>query len=49
MDLAFVAFNAPEFADFVVEVPTAVGASARIHHFSERRSLPARNRLFALE
>ncbi|MFC1525181.1 hypothetical protein ACFL6X_00030 [Candidatus Latescibacterota bacterium] len=49
MDLAFVAFNAPEFADFVVEVPTQVGEAAQTHHFSKRISLPARNRLFALE
>ena len=45
--LAFVAFNAPHFADFVVEVPTQVGTE-RIHHYSQRVTLPAQNRLYAV-
>lgn len=50
--LAFVAFNTPGFADFVVEVPTAIGHGperTEVHHFSERVSLLAANRLFAIE
>ncbi len=54
--LAFVAFNVPHFADFVVEVPTAVGAgqpatdaTTRIHHYSQRLSLTTVNRLYALD
>ncbi|MBX9789672.1 MAG: hypothetical protein K2Y37_12215 [Pirellulales bacterium] len=51
--LAFVAFNAPDFADFVVEQPTPVvegGAEkCRIYHYSSPISLPARNVLLALE
>jgi hypothetical protein len=50
--LAYVAFNVATFADFVVEVPTTIGEEAgqtRIHHFSERLSLPSANRLFALK
>ena len=50
--LAFVAFNVPHFADFVIEVPTLVDADhpdLQVHHFSQTVSLPARNRLFAVE
>jgi len=53
LSLAFVAFNRPDVADFVVEVPTPIlegGKEAcRIYHYSERVSLPAVNRLFALQ
>jgi hypothetical protein len=52
---AYVAFNAPDFADFVIEVPTPVqlggqggAGEAMTHHFSERVSLPASNRLFGV-
>jgi hypothetical protein len=51
--LAFVAFNAPDSADFVVEAPTPIQREGdevcRVHHYSERRSLPAENRLYAVE
>ncbi|MGD9644524.1 MAG: hypothetical protein AB7U73_02360 [Pirellulales bacterium] len=50
--LAFAAFNAADFADFVVEQPTPVvedGAEkCRIYHYSSPISLPARNVLLAL-
>ncbi len=55
--LAFVAFNVPHFADFVVEAPTTVGvgkaataadASASVYHYSQRVTLAALNRLYAL-
>ena len=52
LSLAFVAFNAPHFADFVIEAPTAVDSrhpDLQIHNFSKIVSLPARNRLFAVE
>ena len=52
LSLAFVAFNAPHFADFVIEAPTAVDPGhpdLQVHHFSKIVSLPARNRLFAVE
>lgn len=48
LSLAFVAFNAAEFADFVIEAPTAVG-NEQVYHYSRLASLPARNRLFAVE
>lgn len=60
LSLAFLVFNAPGFADFVIEdvteVPAVTGgtgsaptATARIHHYSRIMSLPARNTLWALE
>ena len=52
LSLAFVAFNAPHFADFVVEQPTPVMADGveqcKIYHYSHPISQPARNRLLAL-
>lgn len=50
--LAFVAFNTPHFADFVIEAPTAVdpaNPNLTVHHYSKIVSLPARNRVFAVE
>lgn len=52
ISLAFVAFNTPHFADFIIEVPTQIGEGERaykIYHYSERLSLPARNRLYAVK
>ena len=53
LSLAFVAFNAPHFADFVIEAPTAVGEgggdTTLVHHYCKRVSLPAANRLFAID
>ena len=51
LSLAYVAFNAPHFADFVIEAPTPVdpdNPELRVHHYSKIVSLPARNRLFAV-
>jgi hypothetical protein len=48
ISLAFVAFNAPGFADFVLEAPTGVGKE-QVHHYSRLVSLPATNRLYAVE
>ncbi len=49
LTLAFVAFNAPHFADFVLEVPTPVpGTSVQVYHYSKTRSLEATNRVYEL-
>lgn len=52
LSLAFVAFNAPHFADFIVEQPTPVLQDeqelGQVYHYSSPFSLPARNRLLAL-
>jgi hypothetical protein len=51
--LAFVAFNAPGFADFVVEQPAPVVVDGRercqIHHYSGPITMPAKNRLLAVD
>ena len=51
--LAFVAFNVDHFADFVIEAPTPIIQDgrevARAQHYSKIVSLPAKNRLFAVE
>jgi hypothetical protein len=53
LKLAFVAFNAPHFADFVVEQPTAVveeeQEKCQVHHYSSPFSMPAKNTLLAVE
>jgi len=52
LSLAFIAFNAPHFADFVVEQPTPVTedgtAKCDVYHYSNPFSLPANNRVLAL-
>ena len=45
--LAFVVFNAPHFADFVLEAPTRVG-DEQVYHYSKVVSLAAVNRLYAV-
>lgn len=47
--LAFVAFNAPDYADFVIETPTPVtdDGLTRVHHYSQRSGLPANNTLYS--
>jgi hypothetical protein len=50
--LAFVVFNAPHFADFIIEQPTPVveegQEKCQIYHFSSPFSLPAKNVVLAL-
>ena len=52
LSLAFVAFNAPHFADFVIEQPTPVVEDekelCKIHHYSNPISLPAKNTVLAV-
>jgi len=49
MRLAFVAFNQPDCADFVVDVPTPAGGDVQVHHFGERLHFAARNVILALD
>ncbi len=53
LNLAFVAFNRPDVADFVEEQPTGVMEGGReickVYHYSGPFSLPSVNRLFALQ
>lgn len=52
LSLAFVAFNAPHFADFVVEQVTPVaeedGGKHEVYHYSNPVSMPGTNRVFAV-
>ena len=52
LSLAYLAFNAPGFADFVVESETPVleggKEAAKVFHYSKLLSLPAKNLLLAL-
>lgn len=46
-DLAYSAFNAPGWAEFVVNVPTGVGRGIEVNHYARpRRIEPVRNGLF---
>jgi hypothetical protein len=53
LSLAFIAFNAPHFADFVIEQPTPVveddQEKCQTYHFSSPFSLPAKNVVLALD
>lgn len=50
--LAFVAYNAPDWADVVIEDVTPIVEAGvertKIHHYSRRQTLQARNRVYAL-
>ncbi|MBI4586250.1 MAG: hypothetical protein HY717_19750 [Planctomycetes bacterium] len=52
LNLAFIAFNAPDFANFVVEQPAPVVEDGKevckIHHYSGPLSLPAKNVILAV-
>jgi len=52
LSLAFIAFNADHFADFVIEAPTPImennKAVSTVYHYSKIRSLQVKNRIFAL-
>ncbi|HZK61152.1 MAG TPA: hypothetical protein VFC41_03695, partial [Anaerovoracaceae bacterium] len=52
LNLAFIAFNTPHFADFVIEAPTPVMEGdkqvASVYHYSKMVTMPAKNRLIAL-
>ena len=49
---AFIAFNQPHFADFVIEAPTAVMDGekevATVYHYSKLQTVNGKNRIFAL-
>ena len=50
--LAFIAFNVPHFADFILEVPTQIGEgdkATEVYHYSKRLSRPAQNRLYGVK
>lgn len=49
LSLAFAAFNAPGFTDFILETETPIAAgAARVEHYSKRVTVNGANRVFAL-
>ena len=48
LSLAFVAFNAFDYAEVVVETPTPLESGGSVYHYSERKGLSVRNRLYAV-
>lgn len=52
LSLAFIAFNADHFADFVIEAPTPIMEDKKevsvVYHYSKIESLPVKNTIFAL-
>jgi hypothetical protein len=51
LNLAFIAFNSPHFADFVIEAPTPILDAgkevATVYHYSKMVTLNAKNRILA--
>ena len=47
--LAFIAFNEPTWADFIVDEPTQVAEGVQVHHFSRRLHFTTKNVLLALD
>jgi hypothetical protein len=48
MDLAYVAFNAPAWAEFLLRVPTPLETGIRVHHYSKAVGRPAANEIARL-
>lgn len=52
ISLAFIAFNQPHFADFVIEAPTPIMDGekevATVYHYSKLQTVNGNNRIFAL-
>ncbi len=52
LSLAFIAFNKPHFADFVIEAPTSIMEGdkelATVYHYSKMATMQVKNRIFAL-
>jgi hypothetical protein len=52
LNLAFIAFNKPHFADFVIEAPTVIQEGgkevATVYHYSKLATVNVKNRIFAL-
>jgi hypothetical protein len=52
LSLAFIAFNQPHFADFVIEAPTPIMDGdkevATVYHYSKMVTMTSKNRIFAL-
>jgi len=49
MELAFSAFNCPEWIEFIVRVPTPLTDEISVHHYSKSVRCEARNQIVCLE
>jgi hypothetical protein len=47
-NLAFVAFNCPDWAEFLVRAPTPVNAEVSVHHYSRSVRLDTRNQIIRI-
>ena len=47
-ELAFVAFNCPDWAEFIVRVPTAVGEGIDVYHYSKSMRFDTRNQVIRI-
>lgn len=46
MELAFAAFNSPDWTEFIVRSPTSVGENTEVQHYSRKIRLDCRNQIF---
>ncbi|MSS72104.1 MAG: hypothetical protein EXS64_11515 [Candidatus Latescibacteria bacterium] len=46
--MAFAAFNAPDWAEFIVQVPTLLAEGISVNHYSETRRLKTKNTLIEI-
>jgi len=47
-ELAFIAFNSPDWAEFIVRVPTPIAEGISVYHYSRPVGMAARNEIMAL-
>ncbi len=48
LELAFVAFNSPHWAEFIVRAPVSVGGEIEVYHYAKPVRLEAENQVFRL-
>ncbi|MEE2708217.1 MAG: hypothetical protein VYA69_01300 [Gemmatimonadota bacterium] len=48
INLAFLAFNTPDWAEFIVRVPTAISEDLKVYHYSQAERFDAQNRIVEL-
>jgi hypothetical protein len=48
LELAFAAFNSPQWTEFIVRVKTPVGADVEVYHYGRVACYNAKNEIIAL-
>jgi len=46
MELAFEAFNSPDWVEFIVRVPTPVVDGINVHHYSKSVRMNSKNEIY---